>query len=66
MSKGNSGRIVIEIAPDLKVRLYRALANDDSTLKDWFVKAASTYISENEQPGLFNIAVDAQTGAQKL
>jgi hypothetical protein len=55
MPKGDSGRIVIEVNPDLKRRLYTALAGDSSTLKDWFVKAATNYIAEREQPSLPNL-----------
>jgi hypothetical protein len=51
MPKGVSGRIVIEVEQNLKRQLYMALAGDDnSTLKDWFVKAATNYIAEREQP----------------
>lgn len=50
MSKGSSGRIVIEIDPSLKRKLYQALAGDASTLKDWFISTASLYIAEREQP----------------
>jgi hypothetical protein len=52
MPKGESGRVVIEVGPDLKRKLYRALAGDNSTLKDWFVDAATNYIAEREQPSL--------------
>lgn len=52
MSKGESGRVVIEVDPDLKRKLYSALAADNSTLKSWFVSAATTYIAEREQPSL--------------
>jgi adenine-specific DNA-methyltransferase len=55
MPKGESGRVVIEVGPDLKRRLYRTLAEDDSTLKDWFVEAATNYIAEREQPSLPNL-----------
>lgn len=46
MAKGRSGRVVIEIDPELKRALYGALAVDDSTLKDWFVDKATEYLSE--------------------
>jgi hypothetical protein len=55
MPKGVSGRIVIEVNPDLKTRLYAALASDDSTLKRWFIEAATTYLAEREQPSLPNL-----------
>jgi hypothetical protein len=55
MPRGASGRIVIEVGPDLKRRLYTALAGDSSTLKDWFVELATNYIAEREQPSLPNL-----------
>jgi hypothetical protein len=52
MSKGESGRVVIEVEPALKRRLYSALAIDNSTLKQWFIAAAEQYVEEREQPSL--------------
>tara|TARA_B100000683_G_C11995421_1_gene351633 strand:+ start:150 stop:383 length:234 start_codon:yes stop_codon:yes gene_type:complete len=52
MPKGESGRLVIEVDPSLKRRLYSALAMEGSTLKDWFIEAATTFIDEREQPFL--------------
>lgn len=46
MSKGDSGRIVIEIEPALKRRLYSALAMESSTLKDWFIQCAESYVKD--------------------
>jgi hypothetical protein len=53
MSRGASGRIVIEVNPELKRRLYAALSVSGSTLKDWFVMAATRHCEEAEQPDLF-------------
>lgn len=53
MAVGTSGRIVIEIDPDLKRQLYAALEQDGQTLKDWFVKNANSYLEQNIQPSLF-------------
>lgn len=50
MPKGDSGRVVIEIEPNLKRRLYSRLAVENLTLKEWFVVAATRYIAEQEQP----------------
>ena len=44
MSKGNSGRIVIEVEPALKRQLYSTLAMESSTLKDWFIQCAESYV----------------------
>lgn len=52
MSRGPSGRIVVEIEPDLKRRLYSALARDGLTLKDWLIDRAEHYLSEDCAPVL--------------
>ena len=46
MTKGDSGRVVIEIEPDLKRRLYSTLAIDSSTLKRWFIQCAESYVKD--------------------
>jgi hypothetical protein len=53
MAIGESGRVVLEIRPELKRRLYSTLALDDKTLKEWFISVAERYIDEYQQPGLF-------------
>jgi hypothetical protein len=52
MSIGNSGRIVIEVEPEAKRRLYAALVRDGLTLKDWFLKNAEIYLAESEDTQL--------------
>ena len=37
MPVGKSGRIVIEIDPELKQELYLSLGQDESNLKNWFL-----------------------------
>ena len=54
--KGESGRVVVELDPELKRRLYSALAKESVTLKRWFINLAEQYISEQEQPHLPGIA----------
>jgi hypothetical protein len=52
--KGDSGRIVIEVDPELKRRLYRALAMKNLTLKQWFVELAEQHLSvraKSSSPG---------------
>lgn len=49
MSRGNSGRIVLEINPDLKRRLHAAVAGEGRSLKDWFVEQALAYLSPSPQ-----------------
>jgi hypothetical protein len=53
MARGESGRIVIEVEPEMKKRLYAALALSGSTLKDWFLKKATAYCHESVEPSLF-------------
>lgn len=53
MARGDSGRIVIEVEPEMKRRLYAALGMTGSTLKDWFVGAATSFCEETIQPPLF-------------
>lgn len=54
MARGESGRIVIEVEPEMKKRLYAALALSGSTLKDWFCKKAADYCHDAVQPSLFD------------
>ena len=65
MSKGQSGRIVVELDPNLKRRLYSALAMENSTLKQWFVDAAQRYVAEQEQPLLPAIKTENQDKAKR-
>jgi hypothetical protein len=53
MARGGSGRVVIEVDPSLKHELYSALATSGSTLKDWFVRQATSYCAALNQPSLF-------------
>lgn len=55
MARGESGRIVIEIDPELKRRLYAALAVPGLTLKDWFILAAEKYATDTTQSDLFDV-----------
>jgi len=48
-----SGRLVVDIDPELKLSLHAALAADGLSLKDWFVKQARYYVDERSQPRLF-------------
>lgn len=50
--RGESGRVVVELDPDLKRRLHGALAREGVTLKRWLTGLAEQYISEQEQPRL--------------
>jgi len=53
MARGSSGRVVVEIGPQLKKQLYSVLSAHGLTLKDWFIHAAQAQVREHEQPSLF-------------
>lgn len=54
MPIGQSGRVVIEIDPDLKQAIYQSLKEDGSNMKDWFLKCVEEYMAEkNLQQDLF-------------
>lgn len=55
MSRGTSGRLVVEVEPELKRRLYSELSRDGLTLKDWLITQAERYIEERRQPSLFDM-----------
>lgn len=48
MARGKSGRIVLEVDPLFKKKLYLELAKNDLTLKDWFIQSAEEYINRFE------------------
>ena len=52
MAIGESGRIVIEVDPQLKRAFYSALTERGLTLKDWFINEAERYVEERRQPEL--------------
>lgn len=49
MSIGSSGRIVIEVEPEVKRQLYSVLAREGMTLKDWFLREAQNYMQTSTQ-----------------
>jgi len=48
MSCGSSGRVVVEVDPALKKRLYAALSLDGTTLKHWFLQRVDAYLAEHK------------------
>ena len=52
MAKGNSGRLVIEIDPNLKQELYQALGDEGLNLKQWFLGNVADYLDRRVQPEL--------------
>lgn len=53
MARGESGRIVLEVDPSAKDELYAALVKDGMTLKEWFLRQATQYLKDRNQPTLF-------------
>lgn len=66
MARGKSGRIVVEVAPEFKKRLYLALAHESLTLREWFIREAAKYIDRQTQPSLFGSdPVDGDRDSEK-
>ncbi|PWY43138.1 hypothetical protein DK459_25945 [Achromobacter sp. RW408] len=57
MAIGESGRIVLEIEPNLKKRFYACLALEQITLKDWFIKTVEEHM-KNHHPAIFTMKND--------
>ena len=53
VARGQSGRIVIEIDPEVKQRLHSALVLEGQTLKDWFLARVEEYIRSPGQLRLY-------------
>jgi len=49
MSVGSSGRIVIEIEPELKQELHSALKKDGTNLKSWFLENVDHFLSAKRE-----------------
>ena len=45
MPRSESGRVVVEIDPDLKQTLYETLDEDGTNLKKWFLKNVNDYLA---------------------
>ena len=52
----NSGRLVVDVPPDLKLALHAALAADGLSLKDWVTRCAGQYLADRRQPHLSFVA----------
>lgn len=65
MSVGPSGRIVVEVEPELKRELHSALVKNGQTLKDWFVKRAEEYLREGQQLNFFDNLPSAKQAQNK-
>ncbi|WP_321528568.1 hypothetical protein [Sedimenticola selenatireducens] len=52
MPVGTSGRIVIEVDPELKQELYSLLDEEGLNLKQWFLGNVTDYLRHRRQPEL--------------
>lgn len=53
MPRSKSGRVLIEIEPELKEELYDALQKEGINLKSWFLDNVQDYLSNRSQLKLF-------------
>lgn len=53
MTRGTSGRMVVELGADLKRALYAALVQEGLTFKEWLTQEAQRYLASRRQPSLF-------------
>lgn len=49
MSIGTSGRVVIEIEPELKQEIYTKLKSNGMTLKEWFLLQSNELLNDNKK-----------------
>lgn len=52
MPIGSSGRIVIEMSPELKQELYQQLKKENLNLKQWFLHNVDLFLSNKNQLNL--------------
>ncbi len=65
LARGKSGRIVLEVDPNIKRKLYLALEQNQITLKDWFLETANSYIIDNITPLTTGHAFGAEENENK-
>ena len=52
MARGTSGRLVVDIDPELKKQFHAALTLDGTTFKDWLLMHLEQYLKDRNQPSL--------------
>lgn len=57
--------MVIDVEPEFKEEVYRALALQGSTLKDWFVTKARRLCEESRQPAFSFVEEERSSYAAK-
>jgi hypothetical protein len=66
MAVGKSGRIVIEIDPELKQKLYQSLGKDESNLKAWFLEQVDLYLNGKSQAPICFTTIGADDVSEVL
>ena len=66
MLVGKSGRIVIEIDPDVKQELYESLGNEKSSLKNWFLDNVDRYLAEKSKLPMNFTVLDADNNKETV
>jgi hypothetical protein len=59
MAKGDSGRIIAELDPELKRKFYAALSLEGLTFKEWLQRRIEVFIDDHHQPSLFHTRKDS-------
>jgi len=52
MARGTSGRLVVDIDPELKKQFHAALTIEGTTFKDWLLRHVEAYLKDRNQPSL--------------
>ena len=65
---GKSGRIVVDLEPEEKRRLYAALSLSGLTFKEWVRDAADRFCADRDQPPLFPASetADLPTASERI
>ena len=66
MPVGKSGRIVIEIDPDVKQELYESLGKENSSLKNWFLDNVDKYLAEKSKLPMNFTVLDADNNKETV
>ena len=66
MTVGKSGRIVIEINPNLKQELYKSLGAENSNLRSWFLDNVDKYLAEKSTHPMNFTVLDADNNKETV
>ncbi|MDF1659893.1 MAG: hypothetical protein P1U58_19925 [Verrucomicrobiales bacterium] len=65
MAQGTSGRVVIDLDPDFKERLYGVLKDKGLSMKEWFLQNAEETCDSHTQPRL-ELELEVDSNSPKL